>query len=129
MNSRVLEVPSTDGPFQAPLSKMQITWSLLRVMNHAEHRRYALRISDAEIWLHAVGRKIRSNRRLPPLFQEPTGEESRKNYLETCFVAIAHYRCFDPSSVCFTTLSGTVSPCRSVKTVFRLNPISSSTTT
>src|SRR5437773_5124540 len=44
-------------------------------------------------------------------------------------VAIAHYRCFDPSSVCFTTLSGTVSPCRSVKTVFRLNPRSSSTTT
>src|SRR5436190_23615412 len=44
-------------------------------------------------------------------------------------VAIAHYRRFDPSSVCFTTLSGTVSPCRSVKTVFRLNPRSSSTTT
>src|SRR2546423_14184238 len=44
-------------------------------------------------------------------------------------VAIAHYRCFDPSSVCFTTLSGTVSPRRSVKTVFRLNPRSSSTTT
>src|SRR2546429_7614905 len=37
--------------------------------------------------------------------------------------------CFDPSSVCFTTLSGTVSPRRSVKTVFRLNPRSSSTTT
>jgi len=29
----------------------------------------------------------------------------------------------------FTTLSGTVSPCRSVKTVFPLNPRSSSTTT
>ena len=43
--------------------------------------------------------------------------------------AIARYRCFDPGSACFTTLSGTVSPCRSVKTVFRLNPRSSSTTT
>ncbi len=61
MNSRVLEVPAMDGPFQAPLSKMQITWSLLRVMNHAGRPLHAFRIIDAEIWLHAVGRMPSAN--------------------------------------------------------------------
>src|SRR2546422_6790918 len=39
-----------------------------------------------------------------------------------------YFRRFDPSSECFTTLSGTVSPCRTVNTAFRLNPRSTSTT-
>ena len=39
-----------------------------------------------------------------------------------------HLRRFDPSTECLMTRSGTVSPCRSVKTVFRINPRSSSTT-
>ena len=61
MNSRVLEVPSMGRCVSSlPLSKMQITWSLLRVMNHARRPRYASRI------------------------RELTGEEFRKDYLETC---------------------------------------------
>jgi len=40
-----------------------------------------------------------------------------------------HLRCFDPSNEWFTTLSGTLSPCRSVNTALRRNPRSSSTTT
>src|SRR5947208_2296983 len=39
-----------------------------------------------------------------------------------------HLRRFDPSNECFTTLSGTCSPCRSVNTVLRRNPRSTSTT-
>ena len=39
-----------------------------------------------------------------------------------------HLRRFDPASECVTTLSGTVSPCRSVNTVLRRHPRSSSTT-
>src|SRR2546425_721834 len=40
----------------------------------------------------------------------------------------AHFRRFDPSNECLTTLSGTWSPCRTVNTAFRRNPRSSSTT-
>ena len=61
MNSRVLEVPSMDGPFQPPLSKMQITWSLLRVTNRAGRPRYAIQIMNVEIWLRAVGRMPSAN--------------------------------------------------------------------
>ena len=39
-----------------------------------------------------------------------------------------HFRRFDPSNEWFTTLSGTLSPCRSVNTALRRNPRSSSTT-
>lgn len=39
-----------------------------------------------------------------------------------------YLRCFEPSIECFTTLSGTDCPCRTVKTALRLNPRSISTT-
>ncbi len=48
--------------------------------------------------------------------------------LSLCGRRRPHLRRFDPSTECLTIRSGTVSPCGSVKTVFRVIPRSSSTT-
>ena len=93
MNSRVLEVPSLDGPFQAPfvqganyvefVARNELCRAVRAMLLGSGFLAKCLHAS-AELEAR-IKQEIEAG--LAPLLQEQTGEESCNNYLETCFLS------------------------------------------